>query len=60
MTLELLLFQSVLGPIGLPATEAVYTGVTAAEKPEGVPEENWLPIDCLYGLPDAVSCQGRD
>jgi len=46
MTLELLLFQSVLGPIGLPATEAVYTGVTAAEKPEGVPEENWLPISC--------------
>jgi hypothetical protein len=114
MTLELLLFQSVLGPIGLPATEAVYPGVTtadgkplnasndyvirmaadqlpptevfwsltlydlnngffipndhkkysvgenagmkldekggievyvAAEKPEGVPEENWLPIN---------------
>ena len=113
MTLDLLLFQSVLGPIGLPATEAVYPGVTtadgkplnasndyvirmaadempptevfwsmtlydqnngffipndhkkysvgdnagmkldetggievfvAAEKPEGVPEENWLPI----------------
>jgi len=114
MTLELLLFQSVLGPIGLPATEAVYPGVTtsdgkplnanndyvirmaadempptevfwsmtlydqnngffipndhkkysvgenagmklddnggievyvAAEKPEGVPAENWLPIN---------------
>jgi hypothetical protein len=30
MTLELLLFQSVLGPIGLPATEAVYPGVTTA------------------------------
>ncbi len=113
MALELLLYQSVLGPIGLPATEAVYPGVTtadgkplnanndyvirmaadempptevfwsmtlydlnngffipndhkkysvgenagmkldekggievyvAAEKPEGVPEENWLPI----------------
>jgi hypothetical protein len=24
MTLELLLFQSVVGPIGLPATEAAY------------------------------------
>jgi hypothetical protein len=114
MTLELLLFQSVLGPIGLPAVEAVYPGVTtsdgkpmnakndyvirmtadelpptdvfwsltlydlengffipndrkkysvgenagmqldenggievyvAAEKPDGVPEENWLPIN---------------
>jgi len=114
MPLELLLFQSVLGPIGLPATEAVYPGVAtadgeqmnamndyvirmaadelpptdvfwsltlydlnngffipndhkkysvgenagmkldenggievyvAAEKPEGVPEENWLPIE---------------
>jgi hypothetical protein len=114
MPLELLLFQSVLGPIGLPAVEAVYPGVTtadgspinaqndyvirmsadempptevfwsmtlydlnngffipndrkkysvgenagmkldedggievyvAAEKPEGVPEENWLPIN---------------
>jgi len=114
MALELLLFQSVLGPIGLPATEAVYPGVTtddgkplnanndyvirmvadempptevfwsmtlydlnngffipndhkkysvgenagmkldekggievyvAAEKPEGVPAENWLPIN---------------
>ena len=114
MPLELLLFQSVLGPIGLPATEAVYPAVTttdgkpmnamndyvirmsadelpptdvfwsltlydlnngffipndhkkysvgenagmklnenggieiyvAAEKPEGVPEENWLPIN---------------
>ena len=114
MTLELLVFQSVLGPIGLPAVEAVYPGVTtadgkplnasndyvirmaanempptdvfwsltlydrdngffipndhkkysvgenagmkldesggievyvAAEKPEGVPEENWLPIN---------------
>jgi hypothetical protein len=114
MSLELLLFQSVLGPIGLPATEAVYPAVTtadgkpmnamndyviqmsadelpptdvfwsltlydmqngffipnerkkysvgqnagmqldedggitiyvAAEKPEGVPEENWLPIN---------------
>jgi len=114
MTLELLVFQSVLGPIGLPATEAVYPGVAtadgtqlnasndyvirmaadelpptevfwsltlydlnngffipndhkkysvgenagmkldenggievyiAAEKPEGVPEENWLPIN---------------
>jgi hypothetical protein len=113
MTLDLLLFQSVLGPIGLPAVEAVYPGVAttdgkqmnamndyvvrmtadempptdvfwsltlydlengffipndrkkysvgenagmqldenggievyvAAEKPEGVPEENWLPI----------------
>jgi hypothetical protein len=113
MTLELLLFQSVLGPIGLPATEAVYPAVVttdgkqmnaqndyvirmtadelpptdvfwsltlydlqngffipndrkkysvgenagmkldekggieiyvAAEKPEGFPEENWLPI----------------
>jgi len=114
MPLELLLFQSVLGPIGLPAVEAVYPAVTttdgsqinamndyvirmaadempptevfwsftlydlnngffipndrkkysvgenagmkldenggievyvAAEKPEGVPEENWLPIN---------------
>ena len=27
MTLELLLFQSVLGPIGLPAVEAVYPAV---------------------------------
>jgi hypothetical protein len=114
MPLELLLFQSVLGPIGLPATEAVYPAVTtadgepmnalndyvirmtadelpptevfwsltlydrengffipndrkkysvgenagmkldenggieiyvAAEKPEGVPEENWLPVN---------------
>jgi hypothetical protein len=114
MTLELLLFQSVLGPIGLPAVEAVYPSVTttdgtqinaqndyvirmkadelpptdvfwsltlydfqngffipndhkkysvgenagmkldenggievyiAAEKPAGVPEENWLPIN---------------
>ena len=114
MTLELLLFQSVLGPIGLPAVEAVYPAVAttdgkqmnamndyvirmaadelpptevfwsltlydlnngffipndrkkysvgenagmkldenggieiyvAAEKPEGVPEENWLPIN---------------
>jgi hypothetical protein len=114
MTLELLLFQSVLGPIGLPATEAVYPAVgtadgkqmnalndyvirmtadempptdvfwsltlydlengffipndrkkysvgenagmqldenggievyVAAEKPEGVPEKNWLPIE---------------
>ena len=114
MPLDLLLFQSVLGPIGLPATEAVYPGVAtadgkqmnaqndyvirmtaeempptevfwsltlydlnngffipndrkkysvgknagmklddkggievyvAAEKPEGVPEENWLPIN---------------
>ena len=114
MPLELLLFQSVLGPIGLPAAEAVYPAVTttdgkqmnamndyvirmtadelpptevfwsltlydlkngffipndrkkysvgenagmkldenggieiyvAAEKPEGVPEENWLPIN---------------
>jgi hypothetical protein len=114
MPLELLLFQSVLGPIGLPATEAVYPAVgtadgdqmnamndyvirmtadelpptevfwsltlydlqngffipnerkkysvgenagmqldedggiavyVAAEKPEGVPEENWLPIN---------------
>jgi hypothetical protein len=113
MTLDLLLFQSVLGPIGLPATEAVYPAIAtadgkqinaqndyvirmsadelpptdvfwsltlydlengffipndrkkysvgenagmkldedggieiyvAAEKPEGVPEENWLPI----------------
>ena len=112
--LELLLFQSVIGPIGMPAGEAVYPGVTttdgkpinamhdyvirmsadelpptdvfwsftlydlqngffipndrkkysvgenagmklgedggiavyiAAEKPEGVPEENWLPIN---------------
>jgi len=114
MPLELLLFQSVLGPIGLPATEAVYPSITtvdgkqmnamndyviriaaeelpptevfwsltlydlnngffipndhkkysvgenagmkldekggieiyvAAEKPAGVPEENWLPIN---------------
>ena len=114
MPLELLLFQSVLGPIGLPAVEAVYPAVTttdgkpmnamndyvvrmsadelpptevfwsltlydlengffipndrkkysvgenagmqldenggievyvAAEKPEGVPDENWLPIN---------------
>ena len=114
MPLELLLFQSVIGPIGLPAVEAVYPAVTtadgspinalndyvirmsadempptdvfwsmtlydlnngffipndrkkysvgenagmqldenggievyvAAEKPEGVPEENWLPIN---------------
>ena len=114
MTLELLLFQSVLGPIGLPAVEAVYPGVAtsdgkpmnakndyvirmtadklpptdvfwsltlydlengffiandrkkysvgenagmqldenggievyvAAEKPDGMPEENWLPIN---------------
>jgi hypothetical protein len=114
MSLELLLFQSVIGPIGLPATEAVYPAVAttdgkqmnalndyvirmkadelpptevfwsltlydfengffipndrkkysvgenagmkldknggieiyvAAEKPEGVPEENWLPIN---------------
>ena len=114
MTLELLLFQSILGPIGLPATEAVYPAVlttdgqpmnamndyvirmtadelpptevfwsltlydlnngffipndrkkysvgqnagmqldedggieiyVAAEKPGGVPEENWLPIN---------------
>jgi hypothetical protein len=114
MPLELLLFQSVLGPIGLPAVEAVYPSVitsdgkplnamndyvirmsadempptevfwsmtlydlnngffipndrkkysvgenagmqldenggievyVAAEKPEGVPEENWLPIN---------------
>jgi hypothetical protein len=114
MPLDLLLFQSVLGPIGLPAVEAVYPGVAtadgepmnamndyvirmaadelpptevfwsltlydlengffipndrkkysvgenagmkldenggievyvAAEKPEGVPEENWLPIN---------------
>ncbi len=114
MPLELLVFQSVLGPIGLPATEAVYPAVltadgeplnamnnyvirmtpdempptevfwsltlydlkngffipndrkkysvgenagmkldenggievhVAAEKPEGVPEENWLPIE---------------
>ena len=114
MTLELLLFQSVLGPIGLPAAEAVYPAVVttdgkpmnaqndyvirmsadelpptevfwsltlydrengffipndrkkysvgenagmkldenggieiyvAAEKPEGVPEENWLPVN---------------
>mgnify|MGYP001819424829 CR=1 FL=1 len=114
MPLELLLFQSVLGPIGLPATEAVYPAVAtadgkqmnamndyvirmsadelpptevfwsltlydlengffipndrkkysvgenagmqldenggiavyvAAEKPEGVPDENWLPIN---------------
>jgi hypothetical protein len=114
MPLELLLFQSVVGPIGLPAVEAVYPAVTtadgspinamndyvirmsadempptevfwsmtlydlnngffipndrkkysvgenagmqldedggievyvAAEKPEGVPEENWLPIN---------------
>jgi hypothetical protein len=114
MTLELLLFQSVLGPIGLPATEAVYPAIltadgkpmnamndyvirmtadelpptevfwsltlydlkngffipndrkkysvgenagmkldddggiaiyVAAEKPDGVPEENWLPIN---------------
>jgi hypothetical protein len=113
LSLDLLLFQSVIGPIGLPAVEAVYPGVTtsdgsqmnaqydyvirmtadempptdvfwsltlydfengffipndrkkysvgenagmkldenggievhiAAEKPEGVPEENWLPI----------------
>ena len=116
MPLELLLFQSVLGPIGLPATEAVYPAITtsdgkpmnamndyvirmtaeelpptdvfwsltlydlkngffipndrkkysvgenagmkldesggieiyvAAEKPAGVPEENWLPINRL-------------
>jgi hypothetical protein len=114
MSLELLVFQSVLGPIGMPAAEAVYPAVTttdgspinamhdyvirmtaeelpptevfwsvtlydvqngffipndykkysvgenagmkldedggiaiyvAAEKPEGVPEENWLPIN---------------
>jgi len=114
MTLELLVFQSVVGPIGLPATEAVYPAVAtadgqpmnaqndyvirmkaeempptevfwsltlydlqngffipndhkkysvgenagmkldenggieihvAAEKPDGVPEENWLPIN---------------
>ncbi len=114
MPLDLLVFQSVLGPIGLPATEAVYPAVAAtdgkplnamndyvirmsadelpptdvfwsltlydlnngffipndqkkysvgenagmklneeggilvyvaAEKPEGVPEENWLPIN---------------
>jgi hypothetical protein len=114
MPLELLIFQSILGPIGMPATEAVYPAVTttdgtpinamhdyvihmtaeelpptevfwsvtlydlqngffipndykkysvgenagmkldedggiaiyvAAEKPEGVPEENWLPIN---------------
>ena len=31
MTLELLLFQSVLGPIGLPAVEAVYPGVAATD-----------------------------
>jgi hypothetical protein len=31
MPLELLLFQSVLGPIGLPATEAVYPGVATAD-----------------------------
>ncbi len=31
MTLELLVFQSVLGPIGLPAVEAVYPGVTTAD-----------------------------
>ena len=31
MTLELLLFQSVLGPIGLPAVEAVYPGVATSD-----------------------------
>ena len=31
MTLELLLFQSVLGPIGLPAVEAVYPGVATTD-----------------------------
>ena len=31
MTLELLLFQSIVGPIGLPATEAVYPGVTTTD-----------------------------
>ena len=114
MTLELLLFQSIIGPVGQPAAEAVYTPITtadgttmnamndyvirmspdemppatafwsatlydtkngffmpndhkkysvgenagmkldddggiaihiAAEKPEGVPEENWLPVN---------------
>ena len=31
MSLELLLFQSVLGPIGLPATEAVYPAIRTAD-----------------------------
>jgi hypothetical protein len=31
MSLELLLFQSVLGPIGLPATEAVYPAIRPAD-----------------------------
>ena len=31
MPLELLLFQSVLGPIGLPAVEAVYPAVTTTD-----------------------------
>lgn len=31
MTLELLLFQSILGPIGLPAEEAVYPSITAKD-----------------------------
>jgi hypothetical protein len=31
MTLELLVVQSVLGPIGLPATEAIYPAVTTAD-----------------------------
>ena len=71
--LELLVFQSVIGPIGQPAAEAVYPiigtadgepmnaqydyvlrmaldeegGIAihiAAEQPEGVPDENWLPV----------------
>ena len=31
MTLELLLFQSVLGPIGLPATEALYPAIATTD-----------------------------
>ena len=123
MPLDLLVFQSVLGPIGMPATEAVYPGVlttdgepinamndyvvrmtadelpptevfwsvtlydlnngffipndrkkysvgenagmkldedggiaiyVAAEKPEGVPEENWLPINRKDEVMDLV------
>jgi hypothetical protein len=40
-----MVLQSAYGPTGLPAHQAVYPGIVAAEQPDGVPEENWLPIN---------------
>ena len=50
MPLDLLVFQSVLGPIGLPATEAVYPAVAAMLVLGGPASDRPTFLDCDQNL----------